>query len=601
MHAQNPRIRNIAIIAHVDHGKTTLVDAMLRQSGTFRAGQEVDDRIMDSMDLERERGITIAAKNCSLAYNGVKINIVDTPGHADFGGEVERALVMVDGAILLVDASEGPLPQTRFVLRKALESRKSIIVVVNKIDRKDARPTEVLNEVYDLFIDLDATETQIEFPVIYAIGRDGIAQHKLDEPGTDLRPLFDMILDKIPPPVYDESEPFQMLVTNLAYSDYLGRLAIGRVMHGAAKQNDQLVCIPRTGVLQPLKATKLQVYEGVQQREVDAVEPGEIVLLAGIEEVEIGDTVAVKERPKALKRIVVDDPTIAMRFTINTSPLAGREGKYVQSRKLLERLEKEMLYNVALQLESSKDTDSFVVKGRGEFQMAIVIETMRREGYELAVGRPQIIFREKGEQKEEPIEHVFIDCDEHFIGVVTEKLSQRKGRMTNLVNHGSGRARLEFSIPSRGLIGYRGEFLTDTKGTGIMNSYLQGYEPYRGDIESRLTGSLVADRDGSAVAYALFHLEPRGHLFVVPNDPVYEGMIVGEHNRDNDLDVNPCKEKKLSNMRAAGKDDNIILTPVTPMTLERALEFIRDDELVEVTPKSIRLRKTVLTGNRGRT
>jgi GTP-binding protein len=597
MSVKNEKIRNIAIIAHVDHGKTTLVDAMLRQSGTFREGQSVDERVMDSMDLERERGITIAAKNCSVSFNGVKINIVDTPGHADFGGEVERALMMVDGAILLVDASEGPLPQTRFVLRKALEANKSLIVVINKIDRKDARAPEVLNDVYDLFIDLDANENQLEFPVIYAIGRDGIAQRALDGAGTDLKPLFETIVEKVSPPEFTEGEPFQMLVTNLAYSEYLGRLAIGRVMQGSAKQNDQLVRIDRHGAVRNLRATKLQVYEGLLQREVESVSSGDIALLAGIEEVEIGDTISVKESPKALKRIVVDDPTIAMRFTVNTSPLAGKEGKFVQSRKLLERLEREMLYNVALQLEPSEDGDSFVVKGRGEFQMAILIEQMRREGYELSVGRPQIIFKEQDGVQLEPIEHLFIDCDEHFIGVVTEKLSQRKGRMSNLVNHGTGRARLEFTIPSRGLIGYRGEFLTDTKGTGIMNSYLAGYEPHRGEITSRMTGSLVSDRDGVAVPYALFHLEPRGVLFITPNETVYEGMIIGEHSRDNDLDVNPTKEKKLSNMRAAGKDENITLTPVTPMTLERALEFIRDDELVEVTPKSIRLRKAVLRAN----
>ncbi len=599
MKERNDKLRNIAIIAHVDHGKTTLVDAMFKQSGTFREGQSVDDRVMDSMDLERERGITIAAKNCSVAFKGTKINIVDTPGHADFGGEVERALAMVDGAILLVDASEGPLPQTRFVLRKALQAKKALIVVVNKIDRKDARAEEVLNEVYDLFIDLDASEDQIEFPVIYAIGRDGVAQYSLSDQGTDLVPLFETILKVVPPPAYDASEPFQMIVTNLAYSDYLGRLAIGRVMHGSAKQNDQLVRIGRSGNVATLRATKIQAYEGVATREVDMVTPGDIALIAGIEEVEIGDTISVKENPKALPRIVVDEPTIAMRFTINTSPLAGKEGKYVQSRKIRERLEKEMLYNVALQLEDShENTDTFIVKGRGEFQMVILIETMRREGYELAVGRPQIIMKEEGDKTLEPIEAVFIDCDEQFIGVVTEKLSKRKGRMTNLVNHGSGRARLEFSIPSRGLIGYRGEFLTDTKGTGILNSYLQGYEEYRGDIESRVTGSLVSDRDGQAIPYALYHLEPRGVLFSQPGDPVYEGMIVGEHNRDNDLNVNACKEKKLSNMRAAGKDDNILLTPVTPMTLERALEFIKDDELVEVTPKSIRLRKSVLAANK---
>jgi GTP-binding protein len=598
MQARNEKLRNIAIIAHVDHGKTTLVDAMFKQSGTFREGQSVDERVMDSMDLERERGITISAKNCSVAYKGIKINIVDTPGHADFGGEVERALVMVDGVILLVDSSEGPLPQTRFVLRKALQAHKKVIVVVNKIDRKDARPEVVLNEVYDLFIDLDADENQIEFPVIYAIGRDGVAGRSVTEIGTNLESLFETIIETIPPPTYNPEEPFQMIVTNLAYSDYLGRLAIGRVMQGSVRQNEQLVRIGRENNIAPLRATKIQAYEGVVTREVELVTPGDIILLSGIEEVEIGDTISVKENPKALPRIVVDEPTISMRFTINTSPLSGREGKFVQSRKILERLQKEMLFNVALGLEESADTDTFVVKGRGEFQMVILIETMRREGYELGVGRPQIIFKQEGDALLEPIEALYIDADEQFIGIITEKLSKRKGRMVNLVNHGSGRARLEFSIPARGLIGYRGEFLTDTKGTGIMNSYLAGYEPYRGDIESRVNGSLVSDRDGEAVPYALFHLEPRGILFAQPHDPVYEGMIVGEHNRDNDLNVNVCKEKKLSNMRASGKDEHITLTPVTPITLEKALEFIRDDELVEVTPKSIRLRKAVLSANK---
>jgi GTP-binding protein len=597
MQARNEKLRNIAIIAHVDHGKTTLVDAMFKQSGTFREGSAVDERVMDSMDLERERGITISAKNCSVAYKGVKINIVDTPGHADFGGEVERALVMVDGAILLVDSSEGPLPQTRFVLRKALESNKKIIVVVNKIDRKDARPEEVLNEVYDLFIDLDANEEQIEFPIIYAIGRDGVAGNSLGEISPNLEPLFEAIVNTFPAPSYDPAEPFQMIVTNLAYSDYLGRLAIGRVMQGSVKQNEALVRIGKSGVA-PLRATKIQAYEGVVTREVETVTPGDIIVLSGIEDVEIGDTISVKENPKALPRIVVDEPTISMRFTINTSPLAGKEGKFVQSRKILERLQKEMLFNVALGLEESADSDTFVVKGRGEFQMVILIETMRREGYEIAVGRPQIIFKKEGDTVLEPIESLFVDADEAFIGVITEKLSRRKGRMTNIVNHGSGRARLEFSIPARGLIGYRGEFLTDTKGTGIMNSYLSGYEPYRGDIESRVNGSLVADRDGMGIPYGMFHLEPRGVLFIQAGDPVYEGMIVGEHNRDNDLNVNVCKEKKLSNMRASGKDEHITLTPITPMTLERALEFIRDDELVEITPKSIRLRKAILSQNK---
>lgn len=592
--ATNNSLRNIAIIAHVDHGKTTLVDFMLRQSGAFREGADVSDRLMDSMDLERERGITIAAKNCAIALDGKKINIVDTPGHADFGGEVERALMMVDGAILLVDASEGPLPQTRFVLKKALEAKLKIVVVVNKVDRKDAQPQQVLNQIYDLFIDLDATEEQIEFPVIYAIGREGRASRKLDEMGADLRALFQVIIDEIPPPSYETDRPFQMLVTNLAYSDYVGRLAVGRVMHGSAHQNDVLVRIDDEGRQEPLKAIKLQVYREPGLEEVEEVHPGDIVVLAGIEEVQIGDTICTSREPRALRRIVVDEPTIAMMFGPNTSPFSGREGKFVQSRRIFERLEKEVLQNVAIRVEPASSGENFIVQGRGEFQMAILIETMRREGFELSVGRPKIIFKERDGVRKEPIEHLFVDCDASFIGVVTEKISIRKGRMVNLVNHGSGRARLEFSIPSRGLIGYRGEFLTDTKGTGIMNSYLLGYEEYRGDFPTRVSGSLVADREGETVAYGLFHLEPRGTLFVAPGEHVYEGMIVGEHNRDNDLNVNPCRTKKLSNMRAAGRDENIILTPVVPMTLEKAIDFIRDDELVEVTPKSVRLRKAVL-------
>ncbi len=595
--AQNEKIRNIAIIAHVDHGKTTLVDFMLRQSGTFRAGQATAERVMDSMDLERERGITIASKNCAVQYKGVKINIIDTPGHADFGGEVERALKMVDGAILLVDSSEGPLPQTRVVLRKALESHLKIIILINKIDRKDARPQEVLNEIYDLFIDLDADDSQIDFPILYAIGREGIAQEILESKGQDLGPLFEAILREVHPPKYDADEPFQMLVTNLGYSDYLGRLAIGRVFHGNVRKNEGLVCIGRNQNPQPLKVSSLQVYDGLKFKEVDVVEPGEIVILSGIEEVEIGDTICTALKPKALKRITVDEPTVAMNFMINTSPFSGKEGKLVQSRKILDRLQKETLHNVALRVESGENADSFVVKGRGEFQMAILIETMRREGFELAVGRPQIIFKEEGGVRLEPIEHLFIDTPEDFMGVITEKLSMRQGRMINMVNHGTGRIRLEFSIPSRGLIGYRNEFLTDTKGVGLMNSYLQGYEPYRGDIKSRVSGSLVSDRQGDSVPYGLYHLEPRGVLFIEGGVPVYEGMIVGEHNRDNDLNVNPCREKKLTNIRAAGKDENVALSPVHPMTLERAIEFIKDDEWVEVTPKSIRLRKTVLPAN----
>jgi GTP-binding protein len=593
--ARNEKIRNIAIIAHVDHGKTTLVDHMFRQSGLFRENQEVEERVMDSMDLERERGITISAKNCSIIWNDIKINILDTPGHADFGGEVERALMMVDGVILLVDASEGPLPQTRFVLKKALENRLTVIVIVNKIDRKDARPQEVLNEVYDLFIDLDATEEQIEFPVLYAIGREGIAQKTLEEKGKDLSILFDTIVNEIPAPSFDPNEPFQMIVADLNYSDYLGRLAIGKVINGSVKQNNELVCINEDGQALPLKVSKIQVYEGLTYKESPEVFPGDIAILSGIEDVHIGDTICNKENPKALKRIMVDEPVISMLFSINTSPVSGREGKHVQSNKIRERLFKETLRNVALKVEDSPDRESFIVKGRGEFQLAILIETMRREGYELSVGRPQVIFKKKDGKNLEPIEHLFIDTEEEFVGIISEKLSKKKGRMINLVNHGTGRVRIEFSIPSRSLIGYRNEFLTDTKGTGIMNSYLQGYEEYRGDFPTRLTGSLVSDRSGEALSYALFNLEPRGTLFVNPNDIVYEGMIVGEHNRDNDLDVNATKGKKLSNMRASGKDDSIILTPVVPMTLERAIEFLKDDELVEVTPKSIRLRKAILS------
>ncbi len=594
---QNQALRNIAIIAHVDHGKTTLVDHMLRQAGTFRANQETAERMMDNMDLERERGITIAAKNCSVKWKDTKINIIDTPGHADFGGEVERGLKMVDGAILLVDASEGPLPQTRFVLSKALQANLKTIVLINKIDRPDARPQEVLNEIYDLFIDLDAREDQIEFPVLYAIGREGIAKKDLKDEGKDLSALFDTIIEHIPAPHYDEKEPFQMLVTNLGYSDYLGRLAIGRVFHGVAKKNDQLVCIGRDGNPKNLKVSSVQVYEGLKFQEIAQVDPGEIVILSGIEEVEIGDTISNALNPKALKRLVVDEPTVAMKFMPNTSPFSGREGKLVQSQRIWDRLKKETLLNVAIKVEESTEGDSFVVKGRGEFQMAILLETMRREGFEVCVGRPQIIFKEENGTKLEPIEHLFVDIPEEFMGIITEKLALRQGRMTNMVNHGSGRIRLEFSIPSRGLIGYRNEFLTDTKGVGLMNSYLKGYEPLRGDIKSRVSGSLVADRQGEAVAYGLFHLEPRGVLFVEPGTAVYEGMIVGEHNRDNDLNVNVCREKKLTNMRAAGKDENVILTPVIPMTLERAIEFIKDDEWVEVTPKNIRLRKNILASN----
>ena len=596
--AKNEKIRNIAIISHVDHGKTTLVDGMLRQSGLFRTGQEVDERIMDSMDLERERGITIAAKNCSVVWKGVKINIIDTPGHADFGGEVERALSMANGALLLVDASEGPLPQTRFVLKKALKAGLTIIVVINKIDRKDARPDEVLNEIYDLFIDLDATDNQLEFPLLYAIGRDGIVKKSLDDKGENLNLLFDTILDNIPAPSYDPEEPFQMLVSDLDYSDYLGRLAIGRISNGHVKSNDNLVCINENNEPVPLKISNLKVYDGLDLKEVKTAGAGDIVILSGIENVRIGDTVCTKENPKALKRIKVDEPTVSMKFAINDSPFAGKEGKYVQLSRIYERLVKETLRNVAIRVEETEDKESFLVKGRGEFQMAILIETMRREGFELCVGRPEVIYKYENNKKLEPTEQLFIDCDEHFLGIVTEKLSIKKGKMTNLVNDGKGRVRIEFNIPSRALIGYRDEFLTDTKGTGIMNSIFAGYDEYRGDFKSRVTGSIAADREGKAVAYALFNLEPRGQIFIVPGNPVYEGMIIGEHNRQNDISVNACKEKKLSNMRASGKDDNIILAPIRPVTLERAINFIKNDEMVEVTPKSIRIRKSILSAHK---
>ncbi len=593
----NDSIRNIAIIAHVDHGKTTLVDALFRQSGIFREDQHVDDRIMDRMDLERERGITISAKNCAVTWNGVKINIIDTPGHADFGGEVERALSMVGGVVLLVDSAEGPLPQTRFVLKKAMEAGHKIIVAVNKIDRKDARPKEVLNEVYDLFIDLGANEEQLEFPVLYAVGRQGIAGKSVEEAlnATNLAALFDCILATVPAPKYDPAEPFQMLAADLDYSDYLGRMAVGRILHGSVRAKDSLVCIAEDGTNKPLRVTKIQVYQGPRLVEAEQAAAGDIVILAGVEDVTIGDTICTREAPRTLPRIRVDEPTVSMKFAINTSPLAGREGKLVQSSKIRERLRREELRNVAIRVADAEDKDSFIVKGRGEFQMAILIEQMRREGFELCVGRPEVIFkRDEAGNILEPIEHLYVDCDETFMGVVTEKLAIRKGRMLGLTNNGAGRVRIEFSVPSRGLIGFRDEFLTDTKGTGILNAYLDGYEPYRGDFPVRFTGSIVADRSGSAVPYALYNLEPRGVLFVTPGEPVYEGMIVGEHNRDNDIDVNAIKEKKLTNMRAAGKDENVILTPVRPMTLERAIHFVRDDEMVEVTPQSIRLRKTIL-------
>ncbi len=594
-YCHNDRLRNIAIIAHVDHGKTTLVDAMFKQSGLFREGQEVEERLMDSMDQERERGITIAAKNCAVNWKNIKINIIDTPGHADFGGEVERSLSMADGAILLVDASEGPLPQTRFVLEKTLQAGLKVIIVINKIDRQDARISEVLNEVYDLFIDLDATEEQLEFPVLYAVGRDGIAKKELADESDNLDQLFDTIVEEIPGPAYQENEPFQMLVSDLGYSDYLGRLAIGKVFNGTTESNEKLVCIGENNLEKQLKITKIQIYEGLGFAEINRVQTGEIIVLSGIDNVTIGDTICQKDHPKALSRITVDEPTVAMRFSTNNSPFSGREGKYVQSSRIRERLLKETLTNVSLRVEETDNADTLIVKGRGEFQMAILIETMRRENFELCVGRPEVIYKKENGKKLEPIEQLYVDCGEEFVGVITEKISLRKGKMMNLVNHGTGRVRIEFSVPSRALIGYRDEFLTDTKGTGIMNSLVAGYEEYRGEFPSRHTGSLVADRTGVAVPYALFNLEPRGQLCITSGVDVYEGMIIGEHNKDGDLNVNASKEKKLSNVRASGKDEAVVLSPIRPMTLESAINFIRDDELVEVTPKSIRLRKKLLS------
>ena len=589
-------IRNIAIIAHVDHGKTTLVDHMLKQSGTFANRQKVVDRVMDNMDLERERGITITAKNCSLWWKGVKINIIDTPGHADFGGEVERGLKMADGAILLVDAAEGPLAQTRYVLKKAFETDKKIIVVINKIDRKDARPGDVLEEIYQMFMDLDASDEQIDFPVLYSIGRDGIAQKTFDEQGKDLQVLFDAILEHIPAPAYDPAEPFQMLVCDLGYSDYLGRLAIGKIFNGTAESSDELVCMKKDGKIEPLRVMKVQTYDGVGLKEAEIVQQGDIVTLAGIEDVQIGDTICTKENPKALKRISVDEPTLSMLFSVNTSPFTGREGKLVQSRKIYDRLIKETLLNVAIQVETTPNSNAFIVKGRGEFQMEILIETMAREGFELNVGAPKIIYQQVDGKLYEPIEYLFIDCSEGSIGIITDKLSKRKGKMEKLNNFGPNRVRMEFTIPSRSLIGYRTEFIIDTGGTGEINSYLKGYEEYRGDFSKRVSGSLVADRPGKAVTYALDNLSPRGTMFIAPGDQVYEGMIVGEHNKDSDLSINPCKEKHLTNMRSSTSDLMRILPPSKKLTLGQAIGFIKEDEMVEITPLSVRLRKSILSG-----
>jgi GTP-binding protein len=591
-------VRNLAIIAHVDHGKTTLVDAMLWQSGIFGAHEHVAERVMDSIDLEREKGITIMAKNTAILYRGTRINIVDTPGHADFGGEVERTLEMVDGVLLLVDASEGPLPQTRFVLKKALEAELPPIVVINKIDRADARPGEVLNEVFDLFIDLDAGEEQLDFPVLYANARAGLCRRTPDGPDETLAPLFEAILRTVPAPCYDPEMPLQLLITTLDWDDYVGRLAIGRLFNGRVRKGEEIAICRLDGDFTPAKVSVLYGYEGLRRIEVAEAGPGDIVAVAGLEEVQIGETLSDREDPRPLPPIHVDEPTITMVLSINDSPFSGREGRHVTSRKLKERLERERLVNVSIRVEPTESADAFRVSGRGELQLAILIEMMRREGYELSVGKPQAITRAQDGVVREPMEMLAIDCPEEFIGVVTQEMGERRGRMMKMSNHGSGRVRMEFRVPSRGLIGFRTEFLTDTRGTGIMNHLFDGWEIWQGDIEHRATGTLVADRQGRATAYSIENLQPRGALFLSPGDEVYEGMVIGEHARGNDLDVNVTKEKKLSNMRASGSDDMIRLIPPRLMNLEQALEFIREDELVEVTPAAVRLRKRVLAANR---
>jgi len=593
-----PDIRNVAIIAHVDHGKTTLVDAMLWQSGIFRENESVPERILDSIDLEREKGITIMAKNTAVTYRGIKINIVDTPGHADFGGEVERTLTLVDGVLLLVDAAEGPLPQTRFVLKKALEAGLPPVVVINKIDRRDARPAEVLDEIYDLFIDLDARPDQLDFAVLYTDAKRGIAKLNPEDDSRTLVPLFETLVATIPPPRFDPDVGLQLRVASLDWDDYVGRLLIGRIVNGTVRHADRVAIVRRDGTVEYAKVTVLYGYEGLKRVEIPEAGPGEIVAVAGIETMEIGETVADADNPVALPLIRIDEPTVAMRFSANASPFAGREGKFVTSRHLRERLFKEARVNVGIRVEETDSPDTFTVSGRGELQLAILIEMMRREGYEMEVGKPQIITREENGTVLEPMELLVVDCPEEFIGAVTQKVGTRKGHMLKMVNHGTGRVRLEYRIPARGLIGYRSEFLTDTKGAGLLNHLFDGWESWQGEIPHRGTGALVSDRAGRATAYAIDHLQPRGELFVRPGDQVYEGMIVGEHARDNDLDVNITKEKKLTNMRSSTSDEGIRLTPPRLMSLEQALEWIREDELVEVTPQALRLRKQSLVARR---
>ncbi len=593
----NPLRRNVAIIAHVDHGKTTLVDGLLRQSGVFRANERVEERVMDNTDLERERGITILAKNTAVHYHDFLINIVDTPGHADFGGEVERTLSMVDGVLLLVDASEGPLPQTRFVLRKALERRLAPIVVINKIDRSDARAPEVLNEVYDLFIDLDATEDLLDFPVLYTNARAGTSSLDAAAQGPDLRPLFDAIVQHVPPPRGDNEGRLQVLVANLDSSDYLGRIAIGRVFNGRVRIGDEVSVCKLDGSLQPTRITKLYAFDGLKRVDIDQAAAGDIICVAGMEDITIGETIADREQPEAIPPTAVDEPTVSMIFGVNTSPMAGRDGQYVTSRNLRDRLAKELLGNVSIRVEDTASPEQVKVVGRGELQLSILIEMMRREGFEVQVSRPEIVTRTVNGRVMEPAEDLVIDVPEEFQGVVIAQVGTRRGSMSRMVNHGSGRVRLEFRIPTRGLIGFRSQFLTDTKGTGIMNHLFAGWEPWHGPIPARATGALVADRTGTATAYAIYNLQERGEIFIGPGTTVYEGMIIGENARANDLDVNVTKEKKQTNMRASTADEAIRLVPPRLLGLEQAIEFIKDDELVEVTPKTIRLRKKILHAN----
>ena len=590
--------RNIAIIAHVDHGKTTLVDGMLKQSGTFKAHQEIEDRVMDSMDLEKERGITITAKNTAIHYENIKINIMDTPGHADFGGEVERSLNLVDGALLLVDSSEGPLPQTRFVLKKALEQDLPIILVINKIDRSDSRIDEVINEVYDLFIDLDATDTQIEFPILYTNAKAGVAHKELDSDSTDLKPLFDSILSTIKGPIADDNHTPQFLVTNLDYDPYVGQVAIGRLNNGMLEMNKTYTLCGENQNSDNQKFSALYTFKGLSKIQVDELEAGDIIAVAGIENITIGDTISENENPIPLPRIEVDEPTVSMLFYVNNSPFAGKEGKYLTTRHINERLQKEILSNVSLQVLPTEETYVFEVRGRGELQMAILIETMRREGYEFMVSKPQVITHQDKGKTMEPMEKVFLDIPEEKVGILTEKLSERKGRMTNLQNHGSGRVNMEFSIPSRGLIGFRSQFMTDTQGAGIMNKLFDGYAPWFGPIPQRNTGALVSDRNGKVTTYACIGMVDRGELFISVGTDVYDGMIIGERNRTEDLNVNITREKKLTNMRASGSDNTVTLRPPKQLSLDQSIEFIAEDELVEVTPLSIRLRKMELDQNK---